>query len=102
FFCHELVTVLVFLLDKEKRKTGLKPFYVMGMVERDGKKAEHCWVELRSKKKERLLLDVISNVIQPLDEKQNYITSQNGIKYLIDNGPLILRKKGLMRRLKEI
>jgi hypothetical protein len=92
FLCHEFAVTLSFLLDKEKRRTGLKPFYVMGMVEIYGEKAEHCWVELRNKKDGRILFDPIYNVVQPLNEGQVYVVAANGTKYWIDNGPLILRR----------
>ncbi len=97
FLCHEFAVALNLLLEKEKRRTGLKPFYVMGMVERGGERAEHCWVELRNEKGKRILLDPISNIVQPLDEGQKYVVSDNGVKYWIDNGPLILRKSHLTK-----
>lgn len=101
FLCHEFTVTLSVLLDKEKRRTGFTPFYVMGMVERDGEKAEHCWVELRDRQGKRIMLDLIGNVIQPLEKEQTYVVSKNGIKYWIDNGPLILRKNRLTK-IKEI
>ncbi|MGC8533706.1 MAG: hypothetical protein ACP5MV_03725 [Candidatus Parvarchaeum sp.] len=92
FLCHEFAIALSVLLDKEKRRTGLKPFYVMGIVEKDGEKAEHCWLELKDRKGKRILLDRLSNVAQPLKDGQRYVVSDNGVKYWIDNGPLVLRR----------
>ena len=97
FLCHEFAVTLSVLLDKEKIRTGLRPFYVMGTVEREGEKAEHCWIELRNRKNERILLDPISNVMEPINENDTYLISKNGIKYCIDNGPLILRKNHLTK-----
>ncbi|MCL5976304.1 MAG: hypothetical protein M1580_01775 [Candidatus Parvarchaeota archaeon] len=97
FLCHEFAVTLNVVLGKEKRKTGLKPFYVMGMIEKGGEMAEHCWVELRNGKGKRILLDPISNVVQSLDQGQKYVVSNNGVKYWIDNGPFILRKSHLTK-----
>lgn len=93
FLCHEFAILLSVLLDKEKRRTSLKPFYVMGLVEKNGEKVEHSWVELRNRKGERILLDPLSNVMEYLDKNENYLISKNGVKYWIDNGPVILRKE---------
>ncbi len=95
FLCHEFAIALSVLLDKEKRRTGLKPFYVMGIAERDGEIVEHSWLELRGRKGKRILLDRLSNVVQPLNEGQRYVVSDNGVKYWIDNGPLVLRRNHL-------
>ncbi|MCL4376727.1 DUF356 domain-containing protein [Candidatus Parvarchaeota archaeon] len=97
FLCHEFAVTLSVLLNREKTRTGLKAFYTMGWVEREGEKAEHCWVELRNRKGERILLDPISNVVEYLNKNENYLISANGVKYWIDNGPLILRKKSLTK-----
>lgn len=97
FLCHEFAITLSVLLNREKIRTGLRAFYVMGIVERYGEKAEHCWIELRNKKDERVLFDPISNVMEYLNKNENYLISSNGIKYQIDNGPLILRKNHLTK-----
>jgi hypothetical protein len=102
FLCHEFAIALGLLLEKEKTRTGLEPFYVMGTVEINGETAQHCWVELRGRDGEKILLDPISNVMQPISEDSVHVKSSNGTKYTIDNGPLILRKNRLIRRLKEI
>lgn len=97
FLCHEFAITLSILLDKEIGRTGLKPFYVMGIVEKEGEKVEHSWIELRGRKGDRILMDPISNVVQPMKEGQNHVVSANGLKYWIDNGPLILRKSRLSK-----
>lgn len=102
FLCHEFAITLDLLLEKEKNKTGLEPFYVMGTVDVNGETAQHCWVELRSREGKKILLDPISDVVQPISVDSFHTESSNGIKYTIDNGPLILRKNRLIRRLKEI
>lgn len=93
FLCHEFAVTLTILLNKEEKRTGLKPSYVMGIVERYGEKAGHVWIELRNRKGERILLDPISDVVGYLNKNDRYFISKDGIKYWIDNGPLILRKK---------
>lgn len=93
FFCHEFAVILYIFLDREKNKTGLEPFYRMGIVSNGQEEAEHCWIELKNKKGKILLLDRISNVAEFIDdENKRYFKSKSGIKYFRDNGPFIARR----------
>jgi hypothetical protein len=92
FLCHEFNITLYLLLEKEKRKIGFEPFYVMGTVEKNGEKAEHCWIELRNKHGNKFLLDRISDVLEPMSSYQNIIVTKKGFIYTIDNGALVLRR----------
>ncbi len=98
FLCHEFSIVLSLILEKEKKNTGLAPFYTMGLVKNKGETAEHSWLELEDKKGNRFLLDKISGVAEylPSSATECFISS-SGIKYARDNGAFILRKLKISR-----
>lgn len=92
FMCHEFTLTMYSILNKEINNTHFKPFYVMGYVEKENKKAEHCWIELENGKGNRFFLDKISDVAEFMNSGKNkHFESSSGIKYTRDNGPLIIR-----------
>jgi hypothetical protein len=91
FLCHEFALTLYCVLNKEINNTHFKPFYVMGYVEKDNEKAGHCWIELENRNGKRFFLDRISDVAEFIDPHKQYFESSYGIKYMRDNGPLIIR-----------
>lgn len=92
FYCHEFAVTLYAMLEREKRRTGFEPFYVMGKVKKGDDSGMHAWIELGDKTGKRFILDEISHVLEFIPHPDiAEFTSKSGINYLRDNGPVIIR-----------